>query len=60
MTKGTMAESDRQPQTNRNVKEMGSAVKLNACLCTRGLDSAFFTDDGWFLFAYAEGRYKDD
>lgn len=55
-----MAESDRQPQTNRNVKEMGSAVKLNACLCTRGLDSAFFTDDGWFLFAYAEGRYKDD
>lgn len=23
-----MAESDRQPQTNRNVKEMGSAVKL--------------------------------
>lgn len=27
MTKGTMAESDRQPQTNRNVKEMGSAVK---------------------------------
>lgn len=33
---------------------------VNACLCTRGLDSAFFTDDGWFLFAYAEGRYKDD